>query len=79
MNEHSDGCASRGKLAMGASGNYGYSPKCDCWVEERRRAFDVRQRIFTLLENEFGGFYLSAPADSPLGQVREILRAGRVS
>ena len=27
-----------------------------------------------LLENEFGGFYLSAQDDEPLGRVRDMLR-----
>lgn len=37
---------------------------------ERR---ELAARIDTLLENEFGGFYLSAPYDTPLAELRELL------
>jgi hypothetical protein len=39
-------------------------------AELRRKLATVDQ----LLENDFGGFYLSAPDNVPLGQVRRILR-----
>lgn len=34
-------------------------------------------RLDQLLENEFGGFYLSAPAADPMGQIRAIVRSGK--
>ena len=37
-------------------------------------AQDVLERIASLLESEFGGFYLSAPDGTPLAEVRDILR-----
>ncbi len=37
---------------------------------------DARE-IDMLLENEFGGFYLSAPTGTPLAKVRGLLRGGR--
>ncbi len=34
-------------------------------------------RLDRLLENEFGGFYLSAPHSDPMGEIRLIVRSGR--
>lgn len=50
--------------------------------EKLTEAVDLAQNILAAadqqLESEFGGFYLSAPDDEPLGKVRRMLR-GEVS
>ena len=47
-------------------------------VETHRDQLEFQQRrIAALLENEFGGFFLSAPTGTPLAEVRDILRHGK--
>ena len=36
-----------------------------------------RRQIDQLLEDDFGGFYLSAPDELPLGKIRKLLRGER--
>jgi hypothetical protein len=38
---------------------------------------EVLRAVDAALENEFGGFYLSAPEDSQLYDIREMLRGER--
>lgn len=37
----------------------------------------VLRAVDAALENEFGGFYLSAPEGDPMGDIREMLRGER--
>lgn len=47
-------------------------------LDKLRNTVDLAKRVLAAcdqqLESEFGGFYLSAPDDEPLGKVRRMLR-----
>jgi hypothetical protein len=47
-------------------------------AEERISELESTLRaVDAALENEFGGFYLSAPEGDPMGDIREMLRGER--
>lgn len=50
-------------------------PTCDARQELLRRALANMRAADRLLENDLGGFYISAPETDPIGQARDLLRA----
>jgi hypothetical protein len=52
-------------------------PDMDAAMERIETLEAVLRAVDSALENEFGGFYLSAPEGEPMFDIREMLRGAR--